>query len=898
MKIVEIRFLRGPNVWSRHPCLEAVLDLEDLEGCTSTDFPGLAERLCAALPALCGRFGPCGLAESMRKGIGVAHIVEHVLLELPRLAQSEMGFGPARAVEALPVLHRVVVWYRLESVVSAALPIALRAVEALCRGRSIDLEGDIERLRAIASRAGLAPGTRAIVEAAQRRGIPQVRVGEDGSLVQLGWGKHQKRVLANATSNTSQVAVSIAGDKHLTKALLIEAGVPVPPGEVVASAEEAVAAARRIGGAVVVKLLEANRHGGVLTGLASADAVRAAFERARRYRSRVMVERCLEGADHRVLVVNGQFLAACRRVPPQVIGDGWRSVLELVEDENRDRLRNEGRDPALTRIPVDDTTQEGLARQGLTLQSIPPAGMCVRLRDNANLSTGATAQDVTDRTHPEVAAACVRAAEKIGLDLASIDLVCRDIAEPLEAQGGGIVEVNADPGLRTHEAQSQGERHGLGEAIVDALYPPPMDGRIPLLAVTGAHGKTTTSLLIAHGMQGDGLVTGAATTHGIRIGDRPMRAGERTGYDAARTVLASPEVEAAVLEAQCADILRRGLAFDRCDVAVVLNTENEPPGPDSSTGADATASAQRVVVAAATRAVVLNADDTRCVAMAADVDRGARIVYFAMEASNRVLLEHLDEGGSAVYVRDGRVIVAIGEHRVGLIEVSRLGFALNGRARFNVDNALAAAAALWACGFDRERIAASLASFRSSVERNPLRLNVFIARAVQVILDSAHDPASYRALIETARALGCRRVVGVAAAPGDSRKATLREIGAICARGFDELIVFAGHHERHDRAAAHRLARAAREAGGSVAVMDDVREAARAAFARCRPGDLLVCVGASDVRDLLVAIPDAREVADFGAPQSAEACANAPASSPLGHAPVPMERRGAFVTQH
>ncbi len=903
MKIVETRFLRGPNVWSTRPCFQAVLDLEDLEDRPSTEFPGFTERLCAALPTLyehrCSRGQPGGFVERLQEGTYMAHIAEHVLLELQCLAGTEVGFGRARIIEGRPVLHRVVVAYRLESVVSAALPVALDAVEALCRGESVDFTRDLERLRDIASQAALGPSTRAIVRAAERRGIPHLRLSEESSLIQLGWGKRQKRIQATMTSNTSEIAVEIASDKHLTKALLVEAGVPVPEGEVIATAEEAVAAARRIGAPVVVKPLDANQGKGVSTGLVSADEVRAAFERARRIRSRVIVERCLEGADHRVLVVNGQFIAAARRSPPHVVGDGWRSVLELVEAENRNPQRGEGHGKTLTRIPVDETTHEVLARQGLSLQSIPPAGMRVALRGNANLSTGGTAEDVTDRTHPDVAAACVRAACKVGLDIAGIDVICRDIGTPLEAQGGGVVEVNAAPGIRMHEHPSHGECHRVGEAILGTLYPEGDDGRIPLVAVTGTNGKTTTTLLIAHAMQGAGLVTGVATTEAIRIGNQVVRQGDCTGYWSARTVLTSPQVEAAVLETARGGILKRGLGFDRCDVAVVLNVDDDHVGQDYVTSLDDVARAKRVVAEAATKAVVLNAADPRCVAMAPHVDPGARIIYFAMKPSNRVLFEHLEAGGSAVYLRKNMIIMAIGEHRIPLIETGRLGFALHGRARFNVANALAATAALWACGFDRQRIVSTLATFRSSVERNPLRLNVFTARGVHVILDYAHNAASYAALIETVRALECRRLVGAVSAPGDRQDGKLREVGAVCGRGFDELVVYEMDElrgrEPGDTAAL--IAAGAREAGGKVEVLTDVREAARAAFARCRPGDVMVLACASRLDDLLTAIPDAQEVADVGHREVAVADASAWVPFAVGAPPL-VERRRAFVAQH
>jgi cyanophycin synthetase len=872
MKLVESLFLRGPNVYSDGRCQVAVLDLQELDDRPSTAFPGFVERLCAALPTLdehrCSRGHEGGFIQRLNEGTYMAHVVEHVLIELQCLAGTPVGFGRARAIPAKRAHYRVVCAYELECVVSAALPMAIAAVDALCRGETLDLAAGIEALRERADQAALGPSTRAIVAAAERRGIPCLRLSEDASLVQLGWGVHQKRVQATLTSNTSEIAINIAADKHLAKTLLREAGVPVPKGEVVETAEQAVAAFRRLGGAVVVKPLDANQGRGVSVGLETPDQVRGAFEQARRIRSRVIVEQFLEGHDHRVLVVRGQVLAAARRSPPAVVGDGLRSVRELIAAENGNPLRGEGHGAPLTRIPLDDATCAMLARQGLALDAVAPHGMAVQLRGNANLSTGGTAEDVTDRVHPDVAAACVRAARKVGLDVAGIDVVCRDISRPLEEQGAGVVEVNAAPGIRMHEHPSRGERHRVGAAILETLYPPGDDGRIPVVAVTGTNGKTTTALLIADGLEGAGKVTGVATTECIRINGQVVVRGDCTGYWSARTVLTAPEVEAAVLETARGGILRRGLGFDRCDVAVVLNVEDDHLGQDYVESLDELARAKRVVAEAASRAVVLNAGDARCVAMAPFVDADARVIYFSMSDSNRVLLEHLERGASAVYLREGMIMMAVGAHRLPLIEADRLGFALHGLAHHNVANALAATAALWALGLDRAILVARLAAFTCSVERNPLRLNLFTARGVDILLDYAHNAASYRALIGTARRLRPRRLVGVVAAPGDRRDDKLREIGAICGAGFDEIVVYDMDDLRGRRAGdtAGEIARGALEAGANadeVHIVLDVRAAASMALRRCKPGDLLVLGCACSIGDLVGGIPEAEEVPDF-----------------------------------
>lgn len=702
MKIVETRYLPGPNRWSKRPCFEALLDLGALGPRSCGEFPGFAVRLAALFP---GDDSVAGVGR-LTPDASIAQVVATVASVLQRAADAKPAFAYAQAARGNPGLHSIAVGAPSERLARAALPSAIAVVQASCAGRDVELAGELARLRAIAAEAAPAPEERAILEAAERRGIPHLRIGDEAGLLQLGWGTQQRRVQATFTSNTNHIAVRIARDRPLAKRLLVEAGVPVPEGEVVATAEQAVAAARRLRWAVVVKPLDAGERKGVSTRLRSPDEVRAAFERARRHGPRVIVERCLDGADHRVMVVGGRFMAAARRSPPQVVGDGWRSLLELIEAQNRDPRRGGGTQP-LGRIPVDDTTHEVLARQGLSLQSVPPAGMTVVLRGNADLATGGAAEDVTERTHPDVADACVRAARTIGLDVAGLDLVCCDIARPLEAQGGGIVDVKAAPGIRMHEHAGEGGGHRVGDAIVESLFASGGDGRIPVVAIAGAHGRTATALLVAHAMRECGLVTGLATAHGIRIGNHFVCAGDCTGYDAARAVLTSPDVEAAILETARGGIVERGLGFDRCDVAVVMNVE-----------ADDDARAWRVVAESATKAVILDACDERCVAMAPRLERDAHPIYFSTRDSNRVLVEHLERGGRAVYLRKDRVVMATGEHRTALIEADRLPFA-----RHDEASALAAAAALWACGFPPERIVSTLCGLGAGLERHPAGLD-------------------------------------------------------------------------------------------------------------------------------------------------------------------------------
>jgi cyanophycin synthetase len=639
--------------------------------------------------------------------------------------------------------------------------------------------------------------------------------------------------------------VSIASDKQLTKTLLDQAGCPVPAGDTVGTLAQAQRVAGRLIdriGSVTIKPLDGNQGKGVTVAVSTPDEVERAFAFASEYGRHIIVEEFLRGRDYRVLVTGRKVAAASWRRPPHVTGDGTSSVRELVELENRNPARGDGHTNILTKIPLDQLAVDMLAKQGYTLDDVPAQGVSVDLRGNANLSTGGTAEDVTDLLPQETRDICIRAARTIGLDVAGIDIVCQDIAQPLREQRGGIIEVNAAPGIRMHEYPSRGTPRDAGAAIVDALFGED-DGRIPLIAVTGTNGKTTTTLLIEHVARSAGLRTGCTTTEGVFInGDRIAR-GDCTGYRSARTVLASPEVDFAVLETARGGILKRGLAYDRCDVAVVLNVSADHLGLDGIDSVEELARVKFVVAQRARRAVVLNAEDDHCVAMAGKLDAGIEVLYFALDADNPVLLRHLEPGGRAVYLQDDTIVLANGARHEALLDVRGMPVTMGGAARYNIANSLAAAAALSAAGFGNLEIVDGLRSFVSDWKHNPLRSNVFDVDGVTVIVDYAHNTAAYAALAETARAMTPGRLVGVVAAPGDRRDEDLIDIGATCAAGFDELVVY--ETENRGRAA------------GEVArllVQLEVHQAIRLGLARCEPGDVLVFGCGSSISELLDAI--------------------------------------------
>ncbi len=717
MKVIERRILSGPNIYSARPVYFAIIDLEALDNVASSAIPEFTDTLLRVLPTLdqhrCSPGYVGGFIERLRTGTYMAHIVEHLAIELQRVVGSQVSFGKARMIAGKPRHYRVIFAYVDERVAATALNLAIELVTALAVGKHTTLDTGLIGLRQLAQAAALGPSTRAIVEAAKQRGIPTLRLTETANLFQLGWGVKQQRIQATATSRTNHIAVGIASDKELTKRLLRQAGLPVPHGQTVVTLQAAQAAAQCASGRVVIKPLCGNQGKGVTTAVSGPKAVEAAFVRAQQFGRRVIVEQHIEGNDYRVLVIGNEVIAASRRVPPEVTGDGRRSVRLLVDTINADPRRGDGHENVLTKIRLDEATAVQLTRQGLDAESVPAAGQVVRLRGNANLSTGGTAQDVTPEVHPDTAIACLRAAAKVGLDVAGIDVVCQDISLPLLIQGGTIVEVNAAPGLRMHEHPSCGAPRPVGRAFVDALFAPDDDGRVPVIAVTGSKGRTRAALSIAHVLQHIGYVTGVATTEGITVAGQRIHEGDSTGYPAARAVLTSPEVEFAVLETARDGILKRGLGFDRCDVGIVLNVDDDHDDALRDDGIQTMEDMARVkglVVATARKAVVLNVDDALCVQLAPRASPGTEVIFFGFDAAHPEMVRHIASGGRAVYAKNGMLTWADGDHRLPLIATAKLPNTLNGHAPENVVSSMATFAALLALALPSERIAAGLAS--------------------------------------------------------------------------------------------------------------------------------------------------------------------------------------------
>ena len=837
MKPIEQRVLRGPNLWSRKSCLLSVIELGEMAQCMTTDLPGFADSLLELVPSLRDFNGP------LLHGSFIAEVIGQLTLQLQRLAGAPPDTCYVAVVRGKQTQVKIIVAYALEKVAQQAFDLALQMVGHLCAGEDVDLAPQLAALEETARAGAIGTSTAAVVNAARARGIPAIRLTEEANLFQLGWGSAQKRVQATISGTTSHVGVGIAANKQLTKNLLEQAGIPVPKGGVATSADEAVAIAARLRYPVTIKPLDGNQGKGVTTRCSDQEQVVRAYDSARHYARRVIVERHIEGRDYRVLVTGGRVVAASLRHPPAVTGDGAATIAQLVEAENADPARGNGHTNILTRIRIDEVAGVLLREQGYEIDSVPPAGACVQLRGNANLSTGGTAEDVTDQVHPDTRDACIRAASMIGLDIAGIDVMCEDIAQPLRQQGGAIIEVNAAPGIRMHEYPSKGNARSAGDAIVEAMFGGG-DGRIPVIAVTGTNGKTTTALMIAHCARMAGLATGVTTTEGVYINGRQIIEGDCAGYHSARVLLTSPDVDIAVLETARGGILKRGLAFDRCSVGVVLNVSADHLGLDGVDTVDDLARVKAVVAQAASQAVVLNADDAYCVAIGALPDVEADRIYFSMNPDNPVLLRHLEQGGRAVWLHDDALMVDSGELRCMVLAAKEMPAAMHGHARYNIANGLAAAAALMGAGFTDAQIAAGLATFVCDAGSNPLRSNVYSTRGVTVVVDYAHNPAAYAALSEMARSISQGRRVAVITSPGDRRTTDLLDIGRTCATGFDELFVYEA--EPRGRACGETagiILDGARDIGKDDALLHaivPVGDAFDAALARCAPGDVLV----------------------------------------------------------
>ncbi len=885
LQILETRVLRGPNYWAREPVIRLLVDLGMLEDFPSNKLPGFTDALVALLPTLedhacsLGRRG--GFVTRLREGTWTGHIAEHVALEFQNLAGTDVRHGKTRAAGPRGQ-YNCIFEYREEQVGLEAGRMAVALVNHLVAPDDpavfFDFAQEMENLIRLAERQAFGPSTQALIDEAVSRDIPFIRLDRH-SLVQFGHGIHQQRIRATMTSKTSAIGVDVASDKNLTNRLLDSAGLPVPRADLVVTEDGAVAAARRIGFPCVLKPLDGNHGRGVHLDLRSEEAVRAAFAGAlgQSRSGDVVVESYVSGNDYRCLVIGGKVAAIAERVPASVTGDGEHTVRALVDRANADPRRGIGHEKVLTRIKVDAAAEDLVRAQGYEMDGVPPEGTWIKLALTGNMSTGGTSIDRTIEAHPDNVEIAETAARIVGLDVAGIDFICPDITKPVRETGGAIVEVNAAPGFRMHTHPTEGEPQYVARPVIDSLFPAGVSARIPIISVTGTNGKTTTVRMITHILKLMGRRVGMTSTDGIVIDGRLIKKGDMSGPKSAQMVLQNPTVDTAVFEVARGGILREGLGYDRNDVAVVTNVTGDHLGLGGITSLGQLANVKGVIVEAVPRSgtAVLNADDAHVYRMGRHC--AGRIVLFSLATEKgQDGFDRIDghtSRGNAAFCLDqtpeGELIVLkLGPRKMPVLYTHLIPATFGGRARMNVANALAAAAAAWAAGAHLHDIRQGLRTFSTSFFQAPGRLNLVDVGGVRVVIDYCHNVDGMRQLADfvtrmmvepqtKAGRIGTGksadrtgRAIGVIGIPGDRRDEDQRDYGAIAAGAFDEIIVREDKNlrGRQPGASASNViegVKAARTAGSARAVRaDKVLEemtAVRTALRRAVPGDLVVC---------------------------------------------------------
>ena len=793
MKIVDIKTMKGPNYWSvrRHHLTVMVLDLEEMEQFPTNKIDGFGERLEAMFPSMyshrCSVGCEGGFFQRVKEGTWMGHVIEHIALEIQTLAGMDVGFGRTRTYGEEGV-YFVVFNHMVGKVGEYAAKASFRIAEALIANKEYDLDEDIMNMKEIRQNEGLGPSTSSIIKEAEARGIPWIRLNKY-SLCQLGYGANQKRIQATVTSETSNIGVEIACDKEETKDLLEQAEVPIPKGDIIRTERGLKEAVDYVGFPLVIKPVNGNHGRGITTNINSLDEALIGFKEAKEVSRLVIVEKYITGEDHRLLVINNKLVAAAKRTPAHVIGDGKSTIQELVDEVNKDERRGYGHEKVLTEIDINSLTLEILKEMDMTTESVPKKGEMVKLKSTANLSTGGTAEDITELIHPYNVFMAERISKIIGLDICGIDIMAEDLTKPLNKSGGAVLEVNAGPGFRMHLQPTSGLPRNVGGHVVDMLFPPGSNSRIPIIAVTGTNGKTTTTRLIAHIAKMKGKKVGYTTSDGVYIQNRLLMTGDCTGPKSAEFVLKDPTVNFAVLECARGGLLRAGLGFKKCDIGVVTNVAGDHLGLKGIHTIDQLAKVKGVIPETVHKDgySVLNADDDRVYAMRNNIE--SQFALFSMDEQNPRIKRHSSRGGISAVYENGYITIYRGEWKMRVAQAVNVPLTKGGKASFMIQNVLAGVLSCYLHGFSIEDIKVAIETFIPSPSQTPGRLNMFNFNKFDVLLDYAHNPAGLRALHKYVEKLDGHPKIGIVAGVGDRRKQDNFELGQISAEMFDEIII-------------------------------------------------------------------------------------------------------------
>jgi cyanophycin synthetase len=793
MKILKVQALRGPNIWSvqRKKLIQMRLDLEEMEQFPTNKIEGFKERLEAMFPTMvehrCSEGVRGGFFMRIERGTWMGHVIEHIALEIQTLAGMETGFGRTRETKT-PGIYNVVFSYTEENVGMFAAESSVNIAEALIKGTDYDLESDIQKMREIRERVRLGPSTGSIVEEAVARDIPWIRLGTN-SLVQLGYGVNQMRFQATITCKTSSIAVDIACNKEQTKKMLDDASIPVANGGICVDEEDLEAVVKKIGYPIVLKPLDGNHGKGASINVTNWEDAAAGLAYAKKYSHRIIVEKFITGFDFRVLIIDNKLVAAAKRVPAHVVGNGKDTIQKLIDETNLDPRRGYGHENVLTQIDVDRDTLDLLEKLKYTLETVPKSGETVYLKSTANLSTGGTSVDVTDMMHPENVFLCERISRVIGLDICGVDIMAENLTQPLKENGGCILEVNAAPGFRMHLAPSEGLPRNVASPVIDMLYPPGKPSRIPIMAVTGTNGKTTTTRLLAHIVKNNGYKVGFTTSDGIYIQNHMLEKGDTTGPVSAEYILKDPTVEFAVLETARGGILRSGLGFSRCDIAVITNIQEDHLGLSDIHTLDDLARVKSTVVKSVKKDgwAILNAEDEQCIKIGQELN--CNVAYFSMDEENPLIKKLCKEGKIVAVYENGFITVKKGEWKIRIERATHVPLTMGGKAKFMIANVLAATLASYLWGFKTEDISLSLQTFIPSAAQTPGRMNIFEFKKFKVLIDFAHNPSGYLGVEDFLQSVVANKKIGIIAGVGDRRDEDIKECAKIAGRMFDHIII-------------------------------------------------------------------------------------------------------------